>query len=738
MLALLLLLVPLGLSGKSTRPSAGEISENPVAADLTLAQAPKFSDSSLGFRLTPDGTVHAIDDTGKYFWSFSSGGSSLVEIEPIEQYADEAEHFDQDYETLKKYIAESPIVSEGGVVIGASLKSVFVVDPSTGTLIHKFDINGTTSGKDAEPLLSSMLKDFKPLFLTLLVSDGKPSKRKFQGTKFTPIIVEPPYYLDYLVKNHTLPPVSAPSNAILALPSGSNPRNSTNSGRGSFPVGWLFGALLACLAVVTLVLKGVLHFGQKEKQKKEKEQQQKRKKRRGPKGDRASQENVSKQVDDAKVDQPKKQDADGRIGSLTISKIVIGYGSHGTRILEGKLDQRQVAVKSILSGFYHKASKEIAALIELDTHPNVVRYYSMEQDNDFVYIALERCSFNLETFILVHAAGADNRTEVNEFEEKELQEILQQKLTLWDRSCLPSPLLMRLMRDVLEGLVHLHKLGYVHRDLKPQNVLILRSGTFLSAKISDMGISKRLNDGASGIDKLTTGMGSSGWQAPEQIQGERQTRAVDMFSVGCLLYFCITGGQHPFGGRLERDMNIVSGKMDLFAVDHYPEAIDIISSLLAMDPKDRPTSMQVKLHPFFWPPQQRLQFLITASDRVEREDREASSAVLTALEAVAPTALGGAWDEKLDPLLINNLGRYRQYNYQAVRDLLRVIRNKANHYRELPADVQQILGSIPQGYESYFRTRFPKLLMEVYKVIADHCWEEEMFQPYFSEADDYL
>lgn len=76
------------------------------------------------------------------------------------------------------------------------------------------------------------------------------------------------------------------------------------------------------------------------------------------------------------------------------------------------------------------------------------------------------------------------------------------------------------------------------------------------------------------------GYGSSGWLAPEQIQHGRQTRAVDLFTLGCVLFFCVTGGKHPFGDRFERDINITKNNVDLFLVEHLPEAMDLFSRLL--------------------------------------------------------------------------------------------------------------------------------------------------------------
>lgn len=138
-------------------------------------------------------------------------------------------------------------------------------------------------------------------------------------------------------------------------------------------------------------------------------------------------------------------------------------------------------------------------------------------------------------------------------------------------------------------------------------------------------------------------------------------------------------------------------------------------------------------HPFFWTADTRLSFLRDVSDRVELEDRESDSKLLRALEGIAPAALNGKWDEKMETKFIENIGRYRRYKYDNVRDLLRVIRNKSNHYRELPQDIQELLGSHPEGFYNYFSCRFPKLLIEVYNVIFTYCKGEEFFHKYVTD-----
>lgn len=84
--------------------------------------------------------------------------------------------------------------------------------------------------------------------------------------------------------------------------------------------------------------------------------------------------------------------------------------------------------------------------------------------------------------------------------------------------------------------------------------------------------------------------------------------------------------------------------------------------------------------------------------RVEFEDREPDPTLLLALESFAPAAVGSNWGAALDVELIANLGRYRRYDYTCLRDLLRVVRNKRNHFREMPEQLQQLMGPLTAGY----------------------------------------
>lgn len=427
------------------------------------------------------------------------------------------------------------------------------------------------------------------------------------------------------------------------------------------------------------------------------------------------------------------------IGKLVVSDKVIAKGSNGTIILEGRYESRLVAVKRLVRACNDIAFKEIRNLVMSDYHPNIVRWYGVEQNQNFVYLALERCACSLNDLIMLHvkslgklSLGRNLDVDIAECSiSPDSVKHLTQGFELWDPNGYPSHLLLKLMRDMISGIGHLHELGIVHRDLKPANVLIT-SEKSLCAKISDMGISKCLRGNMSSLSNNGTGSGSSGWQAPEQLLRGRQTRAVDLFSLGCVLFFCITGGRHPFGNHLERDLNIVKNKLDLFLVEHIPEALDLFLGLLNPIAEMRPRASDLLYHPLFWSAEMRLSFLRDTSDRVELEDRDTDFGLSKSLESIAPVALGSKWNEKMEPSFLNNIGRYRRYRFDSVRDLLRVMRNKLNHYGELPAEIQEVIGPVPEGFDRYFRSRFPKLLIEVYKVMIKYCRAEKSFSKYFN------
>ena len=441
-----------------------------------------------------------------------------------------------------------------------------------------------------------------------------------------------------------------------------------------------------------------------------------------------------------------------QIGHLRVqTDVILGFGSHGTVVYRGSFGGRDVAVKRMLQEFYDIASHEVGLLQESDDHPNVIRYYDKESAGEFLYIALELCPASLQDVIeksynypaLIGVAGLD----------------------------LPD-----VLKQITAGIRYLHSLKIVHRDIKPQNILVsapkklpARPDIFQPPRflISDFGLCKKLEGDQSSFRATTAhAAGTSGWRAPELLVDDdmttplatpnfnsstnpsahsnseplvldtqtnrRATRAIDIFSLGCVFYYVLTGGNHPFDrdGKYMREANIVKGNYNLSDLanlgDYQWEAKDLIASMLSHHPKMRPDAGTVLCHPFFWSAEERLEFLCHVSDQFEFEPREPPSPALSVLESYAPSILDASGYDFLRVLpkeFRDTLGKQRKYQGGKLLDLLRALRNKKNHYEDMPETVKEKVGSLPAGYLGFWTRRFPGLLMGCHAVILDVGWE---------------
>lgn len=271
-------------------------------------------------------------------------------------------------------------------------------------------------------------------------------------------------------------------------------------------------------------------------------------------------------------------------------------------------------MKRLLQDFVTLAQREVTLLQESDDHPNVIRYYYQESHSNFLYIALELCPASL----------ADVVERPDQF--RDITVVFDPKKAL---------------RQITRGLRHLHALKIVHRDIKPQNILIshakktFNKGTSGGGDgnmgghrllISDFGLCKKLEVDQTSFLPTAHGAGAAGtvgWRAPEILRGEvklddvneeslssrgsvasgigssgtptgkptRLTKAVDIFALGCLFYYVLTNGGHPFGDRFEREVNILKNVKWLEGLDGFgeegSEAVDLIEKMLSPDAQDR-------------------------------------------------------------------------------------------------------------------------------------------------------
>uniref|UniRef100_A0A1A8QPE1 Serine/threonine-protein kinase/endoribonuclease IRE1 n=1 Tax=Nothobranchius rachovii TaxID=451742 RepID=A0A1A8QPE1_9TELE len=398
-----------------------------------------------------------------------------------------------------------------------------------------------------------------------------------------------------------------------------------------------------------------------------------------------------------------------RVGNIAFHpKHVLGHGAEGTIVYRGRFDNRSVAVKRILPECFSFADREVQLLRESDEHPNVIRYFCTERDRQFQYIAIELCIATLQEYV-----------EKKDFGRHGLEPVT-------------------LLQQTMSGLAHLHSLKIVHRDLKPHNILVSMPNAHgrVRAMISDFGLCKKLAVGRHSFSRRSGVPGTEGWIAPEVLSEDSKdnpTCAVDIFSAGCVFYYVVSEGSHPFGKSLQRQANILLGaySLDYLQSDKHVDIVarDLIEQMLSMDPQRRPSAESVLKHPFFWSLEKELQFFQDVSDRIEKEALDGP--IVRQLERGGRAVVKGDWRAHITVPLQTDLRKFRSYKGGSVRDLLRAMRNKKHHYRELPAEVQETLGSIPDDFVSYFTSRFPHLLMHTYLAMRT-CAPERPFLPYYS------
>lgn len=251
--------------------------------------------------------------------------------------------------------------------------------------------------------------------------------------------------------------------------------------------------------------------------------------------------------------------------------------------------------------------------------------------------------------------------------------------------------------------------------------------------ISDFGLCKKLTAGRMSFSRRSGAAGTEGWIAPEMLENDQRTTcAVDIFSAGCVLYYVITKGKHPFGNPLKRQANILAGdyNVDSLPVTDCYVRKELIEKMIDRDPESRPPAKAVLKHPFFWTKEKQLMFFQDVSDRIEKESEE--SEVVKRLEWGGSTVVKGDWKKHISTELQEDLRKFRTYKGQNVRDLLRAMRNKKHHYRELPEPVKNSLGVIPDHFVSYFTSRFPRLLIHSYNALIC-CVQEHVFRQYYDE-----
>jgi serine/threonine protein kinase len=141
-----------------------------------------------------------------------------------------------------------------------------------------------------------------------------------------------------------------------------------------------------------------------------------------------------------------------------------------------------------------------------------------------------------------------------------------------------------------------HRARVVHRDVKPTNVMLCKRGAGI--KLLDFGIARR-DAGAGMSSHASFGGGTWAYMSPEQVMGAAELGArTDVFSLGCVLFECVTG-KRAFPS--DRSAAIVAKvwrdppEVESFCRDPAPRLARLLSSMLAKDPLARPADAQALL-----------------------------------------------------------------------------------------------------------------------------------------------
>src|SRR5919109_4176334 len=147
---------------------------------------------------------------------------------------------------------------------------------------------------------------------------------------------------------------------------------------------------------------------------------------------------------------------------------------------------------------------------------------------------------------------------------------------------------LEIIDGVLRALDYSHQAGIVHRDIKPGNVMVTRSG---DVKVMDFGIARAMSDAQATMTQTAQVIGTAQYLSPEQARGERVDSRSDLYSTGCLLYELLTG-RPPFTGESAvaiayqhvRENPVPPTQLD---PELPPWADSIVLKAMAKDPADR-------------------------------------------------------------------------------------------------------------------------------------------------------
>src|SRR5579884_486419 len=291
----------------------------------------------------------------------------------------------------------------------------------------------------------------------------------------------------------------------------------------------------------------------------------------------------------------------------------LGRGGMGSVELAEDVELgRTVAVKLLADGVAHddparrRFLREARAAARL-SHPNVVRVYDVGESDGRPY------------FVMEHVEG------------EPLDALLRREAPIAPARA------AALAAQAAAGLAAAHAAGLVHRDVKPQNVLVARED---AVKLADFGIA--LGDDGTRLTEAGAVVGSAAYLAPERVEGREATPASDVYALGAVLYELLTGVVPRHGASLDELAAALEQPVrpvrDL-APETPPELEELVMRCLARFPEYRPGSaaeLAQELRAFA--PEAPTRPLAQARTRAEPPRRRRRPLLVAALVALAAAA----------------------------------------------------------------------------------------------------
>lgn len=186
--------------------------------------------------------------------------------------------------------------------------------------------------------------------------------------------------------------------------------------------------------------------------------------------------------------------------------------------------------------------------------------------------------------VTVHDVGTDGRTHYMVMEFVKGQDL---KKIIREAGAMPLPRVLHLSIQICAGIGFAHRAGLVHADVKPQNILVTDDDT---VKVTDFGIAQALSETQPG-ERQSVVWGSPHYFAPEQARGERPSPAVDVYSIGIVMFEMLTG-RLPYTGSNQQELALAHIRDRIPMVTEFNAAVpeglaQIIYKVMSKEPASR-------------------------------------------------------------------------------------------------------------------------------------------------------